>query len=143
MIETNQTSLLVKPANIEEQLLGKIGEMRQKNLTAKQKNKIERLERGLASGFLTLSWNYFGVDGEQIQELSDPEIKALFLLVAERARKTAIFARIFGFGIPIFGWIFILSESQTIRLSNSVRKLKQMIGNGFNPTQIIRSRIYK
>ena len=132
---------LVKPANIQEQLLGKISDMRQKNLTAKQKEEIKYLERRLVSGFKTFSWNYFGVNKEQIQELSDHEIEALFLLVAEKAGKTAIYMRILGFGIPIIGWTIILTESETIRFSNSVRKLKQMVRNGFNPTQIIRSRL--
>jgi hypothetical protein len=135
------TEILVKPANIQEQLLGKISEIRQKNLTAKQKEEIEDLKRRLMSGFLRFSWNYFGLFKEEIQKLSDQEIEALFFLVAERAGKTAIYMRILGFGTPIIGWIGILNEPETTRFSNSVRKLKQMVGNGFNPTQIILSRL--
>lgn len=133
------TEALIKPATIQEQLLGKISEMRQKNLTAKQKEEIEFHERRLIRGFKTFSWLYFGVNREQILELSDQEIEALFLLVSKRARKTAVYVRILGISIPIFGWIIILGTSESISFTNSTRKLKQKFGNSFNPVRIIRA----
>lgn len=133
------TEVLVKPATIQEQLLGKISDMRQNNLTAKQKEKIAFHERRLISGFKKFSWHYFGVNKEQIQELSDQEIEALFLLVSERARKTAVYMRILGISIPLIGWMAILVESESIPFANSTRKLKQAFGNNFNPTRILRA----
>lgn len=133
------TEALIRPANIQEQLLGKISDMRQKNLTAKQKEEIEFHERRLIGGFKKFSWHYFGVNKEQIQELSDQEIEALFLLVSERARKTAVYMRILGISIPIIGWMAILGESESIPFANSTRKLKQAFGNSFNPVRIIRA----
>lgn len=133
------TETLVKPANAKEQLLGKISEMRQKNQTAKQKEEIEFHERRLIDGFKKFSWRYFGVNKEQIQELSDQEIEALFLLVSELARKTAVYMRILGISIPLVGWIAILQESETIQFANSMRKLKKTFGNSFNPVRIIRA----
>ncbi len=134
------TENLIKPANIQEQLLGKISEMRQKNLTAKQKEEIELHGGRLVRSFKIFSWRYFGIDKEQIKKLSKQEIEALFLLVSKRVSKTAICMITLGCLIPIIGWIIILPESQAITHAHSLRKLKKMLGNGFNPTQIIRSK---
>lgn len=135
------TEALVKPTTIQEQVLGKIDEMRQRNLTAKQKEKIDYLERRLISGFKYFAWHYFGVNEEQIHELSDQEIEALFLLVSERTRKRAIWVGALGIGIPFFGWSMILPDAESLIFTRSINKLKQMLGNGFNSAQIVRSRL--
>ena len=133
---TNSESL-IKPSNIQEQLLGKINDMRQKNLTAKQKKDIDEYEKQLVRGFGELSWKYFGVSKEQIQELTDPEIEALFSLVSKRANKTAICIRLLGLNLPIINWMFCL-EFKSILFTKSVRKLNKILGNDFSTAQIIR-----
>lgn len=130
---------LINPATFQEQLLGKISDIRQKNQTAKKKEEIEYYENQLNWYFQRLSWLYFGINKKQIQELSDQEIEALFPLVSERARKTAVYMQILGISIPIIGWIALaLGVSESIQFANSVRKLKQF-GIGFNPVRIIRA----
>ena len=135
------TEVLVKPSNIQEQLLGKISDMRQKNLTAKQKEDIKRYENQLVNGFRTFSYRYFGISKAQIQELTDQEIEALFSLVYSRASKTSIYMTVIGVCIPIFGWAIILPESESISFTSSVRKLNKMLGNGFSTAKTIRTRL--
>lgn len=136
------TEAMIKPANIEEQLLAKISEMRQKNLTAKQKDEMGRLSRKLGRSFKSLAWTYFEIDAFQILELTNPELDALFNLVYNRARKVSIFMTILGYAIPLVGWATILPDSETIKLANSTRKLKKILGSMFNPTKIIRENIH-
>ena len=135
------TEALVRPSNIQEQLLGKIRDMRQNNLTAKQKKDIDMYEKQLVNGFRIFSWKYFGVSQEQILELTDEEIEALFSLVYSRARKTSIYMTVIGVCIPIFGWAIILPESESISFTSSVRKLNKMLGNGFSTAKTIRTRL--
>ncbi|MDP3792273.1 MAG: hypothetical protein Q8Q89_00945 [bacterium] len=132
------TEALVKPANIQEQLLGKISEMRQNNLTAKQKQDIKGCTNTARTGFKKLTWRYFGISETQIQEFSDQEVEALFILVFERAQKASIYMKILGYGIPLIGWLIILNESESIALTNSTRKLKSMLRNSFNPAKLMR-----
>ena len=134
------TEALVKPANIQEQLLGKISEMRQSNLTGKQKQDIRRFTDIARTSFRSLTWRYFGIGEAQIQEFSDQEVEALFMLVFERAQKASVYMKILGYGIPIFGWTVILCDSETIALTNSTRKLKYILRNSFNPVKLMRNK---
>lgn len=133
------TEALIKPANIQEQMLGKIGEMRQNNLTARQKQDIGKFQYIARSSFKKLTWRYFGISETQTQELSDQELEALFLIVSERAQKSSVYMKILGYGIPLIGWLIILDESDTIHLTNSTRKLRSMLRNTFNPAKLIRN----
>lgn len=133
------TEALIKPANIQEQLLSKISEMRRNNLTAKQKQDLKAFAEKTTRSFKILTWRYFGISESQVQELSDQELEALFLIVHERAKKTAVYMKILGYGIPIIGWIIIFPGSDTICLTNSTRKLRSMLRDSFNPAKILRN----
>lgn len=119
------TEALIKPANIQEQLLGKISEMRQ-NLTAKQKQNIKEYTEMRGRSFEILAWRYFGISAVQIEELSDQELEALWLMVFERAQKVSVYMKILGYGIPVIGWIFILYNSHTICFTDATRKLRSI-----------------
>lgn len=138
------TETLIKPATIQEQLLGKISEMRQRNLTAGQKQRIKYLKERVKDKFMKLVWQYFGLSITQVQELSDQELEVLFLLVFERTAKTARCLKVIaGFGcvIPVAGWLMagmIFDNSETIKFVSSVREIKKMLGDSFSPYQILR-----
>lgn len=126
---------------VTERLLGKISEMRKNNLTEQQKDDLARLAKKARRSFELLALRYFGIGWTQIQELSDQEVEALFLLVYERAKKTAVYMKVLAYGIPIVGWISIRDDSDTIKLTDTTRKLRSMLRNSFNPVKIIRSQI--
>lgn len=124
-----------------EQILAKINEMRQKNITAKQKAEINDLEIRIGKSFSNLTTKYFGIDEGQTQQLSDHELQALFAIVRERAHEEAIRVRIWCI-ISIFGMMPLYLEQpspfKTINLTNAVTKLKKMLGDSFDPVKIIR-----
>ncbi|MBI2063401.1 MAG: hypothetical protein HYT65_00195 [Candidatus Yanofskybacteria bacterium] len=126
---------------VTEQLLVDIGEMRRMNLTAKQKEKIEGIVEKIRLSFYELTMEYFGIDQNQTLRLSDQKLKALFMLISARAQKTYIYMLALGILIPVFGWGLILTNSRTIALVFSVRKLKKILGNSFDPVAIIRNQI--
>lgn len=137
------TEALVKPANIQEQLLGKIGEMRQNNLTAKQKQNIQEYIKeysdDLRKSFERLTWKRFGISESQIQELSDQELGALFLLVYERAKKSSICHKILFYSTFVWIIAFPCKPPDSVLLTNCTRKLRSILGNGFNPVKLIRN----
>lgn len=124
------TEAMIKPANIEEQVLAKINELKQKKLTAKQKNKLEWLGHRLRCSFEWLTLKYYGIDKSQIRELTDPELNALFNIVYNRSRKISVFIRILCFGIPI-------DDFDTVLLVESNRKLRKILGSSFDPVKVI------
>ena len=140
--QSDMTSeILVKPANIQEQLLGKICGMRHKNLAAGQIFDIKNLSRRVGVTFSRLVKQYFGIDKEQILELSDQELEALFIVVCKRASRTALYLKVF-FAVPVVGWVYCLfefsdSSSNTLTFTRAIRKLKKIIGSNFNSVEIL------
>lgn len=122
---------------VTEQLLVQIADMRRKNLTAKQQDKISNLSLEIRHHFFNLTWKYFGIDYDQVLQLSDQKLKALFTLVSARAHKTSSYMRVL-FTISILGWL-AHSASSTFMLNGSTQKLKKMLGNSFDLVKIIRN----
>jgi hypothetical protein len=131
---------LIKPANTQEQVLATISEMRQKNLTAKQKEELKYHKDRLTEQFFYFTRKYFGLDGKQVQKLSDQELEALFIIVSKRIRKTSVYTKILVFCIPLIGWVTIAEGSRSIPFASSMRKLKKMLGDRFNSVKILRER---
>ncbi|MBI2669655.1 MAG: hypothetical protein HYX20_00690 [Candidatus Yanofskybacteria bacterium] len=115
-----------------EQLLIKISEMRRNNLTAKQQQNLKKLIRRVTESFGQLTWQYFEINGPQIQELSDQEFEALFLLVYERAKKASVYTKILDYIV----WLILHNIPNTIFLTNSIRKIRSQMGNSFNLVKI-------
>lgn len=152
------TNALVKPSTIQEQLLGKISEMRQEieqeNLTKEHGAKVEHMIRSFGYTFESLVWKYFKINKQKIQKLSDQELNTLFALVSERAGikapyiKFGVYSFLF---ISIIGWSallpMILSDDSGISMGNTLdfinlqRKLRKILGDDFDPIKIIRSRL--
>lgn len=82
------TEALIKPASIEEDVLALISEMRRDNLTAKQIRYIgEQRNRAFAS-FRKIVRSKFGLSDEQILDLNDQRMEALFVMLVGRAQKS-------------------------------------------------------
>ena len=129
-----KTESLVGPANIREQVRGKLADMKRNNLTRKQKELIDILEVKLVRGLKLLSERYFGINREQILELSDDEINALVDIVYGRAKKPGTFIKILCLGIT-------LEDVPTVWFTDATRKLKKMRNNNFNPAETTRALI--
>ena len=153
------TESLIKPANVQEQLLAKVAKLREENLKAEEEYRIKNAEamkeelietfykiyrKQFIACFGNLSKSYFGVKKEQILGMSDPEIETLFLLVLKQATRTNFRWKIFCWCVPIVGWILAPtifdSDSKTHGLVSSTRELKKALGDNFNPVKIIRDK---
>jgi len=130
-----ETEALIRPT-AKEEVLRKISQLKQKNLTAERMSNIESLMISIKVSFISLADHYFGLDCGQMRELPDQELEALFLIVTERAGRTSIILKISGLRIIAS----ILEECpRTVRFTDSVHKLKKILGNDFDPVKILRS----
>lgn len=136
------TEELVRPANLEEQVLGKIHQIRINNLTTRQKKDAYLIEKDMVDVFRELVFKHYGIYWDQVLELPDDELRALFDLVHKRAKRIARMIKIPLWATPILGWVAIIiadNDSSIFALDNKVRELKRMRGEIFNPTKIIRT----
>ena len=131
-----ETLVLVKPT-AKEQLFVKITEIKRKNLTAAQVNEISEVKKCLTFAFEQLVWAYFGLSKEQILELSEQEIEALYLLTLERSKRMFIFLWILQVTVPLLG-LAVASETDTMMFRRNLCKIKKMLGVGLNLGRILR-----
>ena len=85
---------------------------------------------------LWLAGDYFGLDPSQVRELSDQELEALFMIVAERASRTSTILKISGLRTLVF--MATGRAPLTVRLTDNVHKLKKILGSDFDPVKILR-----
>lgn len=150
--QVQETLALVKH-NANEQLLTRVEEMKRDRLAVEQeeraienaKNELEFIKVEIGYSLRSLVMKYFGLTKDQVLELSDQELETLFDVVFKRARKTAVYMKILGTCIPIFGWLYIypavsrISQSYSVNLTYYLGKIKRILGDKFNQVEVIRS----
>ncbi len=120
--------VLVKPANIEEDILSLISEMRRSNLTAKQVEYIEHQRKKAFCSFRKIVRRKFGLSDEQILDLNDQKLEALFVMLVKRAQKSLWYQyplHIFPITLAIisiinYGW------DPNLRLSLAINSLRRV-----------------
>ena len=120
--------VLVKPANIEEDILSLISEMRRSNLTAKQVEYIEHQRKKAFCSFRKIVRRKFGLSDEQILDLNDQKLEALFVMLVKRAQKSLWYQyplHIFPITLTIisiinYGW------DPNVHLSRAINSLRRV-----------------
>lgn len=120
--------VLIKPANIEEDILSLISEMRRSNLTAKQVEYIEHQRKKAFCSFRKIVRRKFGLSDEQILDLNDQKLEALFVMLVKRAQKSLWYQyplHIFPITLTIisiinYGW------DPNVHLSRAINSLRRV-----------------
>jgi hypothetical protein len=138
------TEILVKPANVQEQVLARISEMRQEDykmelIKCKETREVD-LKRIVKERFEYLTERYFKVSRKRIRELPDQELKVLLDLTYERAQKIMARKRVLSFSV--IGWVWIVFSlmgfDEKVFL-NEIHDLKLILKDQYNPVAIIRN----
>jgi len=135
-----ETLALVKPTAYE-QMLSIIENMKRDNLTAVQLEKLAVMKSRIKNCFLNLTLTYFGLSREQVIQLSDQELDALFTLVSERARRELIYLKVLWITVPFLSWLLTF-DLDVVVFTISLSKVKKTLGDKFDVVKLIRSRTY-
>lgn len=144
-METNQ-ALIKTP--IQEELLADINKMRQANLYADTQTNISELARIMTRLFLNKANQQYGINENQIVELSPEKQMVLIRLVHERICREARISAWFCLCFPVFGWfIYVISLDvrspaiSAIGYKHCIAKLKKSLGMSFDPVETIKNRL--
>ncbi|OGM99541.1 MAG: hypothetical protein A3B91_01975 [Candidatus Yanofskybacteria bacterium RIFCSPHIGHO2_02_FULL_41_29] len=131
---------LIRHATVKEEVISKLNLMKQNNLTANQVRRIKYLKGQIWQLFYELTESYFGIDNQQIRELTDQELEALVSIVIKRAQKTSRILKVLCV-VTIIGSVFI-NDSDNVLFTKYVRELKKMLGSDFDLVKILREYRY-
>ena len=127
--------------NENEKMLGKLRNMQLNNLTEGQLNKLVRKRRCFVENFRILSNSFFGLSQIQLVEFSENELKVLERIINRKARPWAICQMIFGFCVPVVGWVFTMEGCLSNWEYICARKyLEKNLGKNWFPYNELKSR---
>lgn len=114
----------------------KLRNMRLNNLTAKQIDKTNEAKSMFSTLFGKLCYSFFGLSNNQLNKLSNNELKELDRLIVGKAWPWAISQMLFTFCVPIFGWITGLfslynGEFASWTYLHNRKRLKKIYGKEF------------
>lgn len=130
--QTDQSGALITQ-NAKDQLLSKIDNMQKKGMTGEQVD----LMKNVRSCFEQLNLRRFSLSPEQVLELSDDEIRVLFNIVfdwAKKKEKKWLFLRL----LPPLILFLSFDNSLVLDFFKTTRRLQRMLGNRFDPAKIVR-----
>ncbi len=120
----------------EEQLLAEIMDMQRQNLTAKKAEKIEDSKIFFSRCFIALAYAFFCLYCNQLRTYTPKKRKILSKLILAKAKPRAKLQVLLYF-IPIFGWLYLATNFNSLNYCCSYKKLQKMCGEDFISHEIL------